>query len=45
VHTNIAPREIGVGAYRVTLLGMTPVPGDTVSPRQHVATVRVLRTH
>jgi hypothetical protein len=43
VHTAIEPRALNAGAYRVTLLDMTPVPGDTVSPRRHVATLRVVR--
>ena len=43
VHTAVEPRQLRAGGYEVTLLDMTPYPGDK-RQAPHVASVRVLRT-
>jgi hypothetical protein len=43
VHTAREPKQLRAGGYEVTLLDMTPYPGDK-RQAPHVASVRVLRT-
>ena len=42
VHTAIDPRQFSIGDYQVSLVGMTPYPGDK-RPQPTVAAVRVFR--